>query len=127
MKVEHVSYHNLNSRNNISYKDIKLTSHAILRANQRLRISSTNDLKKMASNAKKNGINIQELTPETYSKFGISEDAFKTIRRMFYINNSSTRIYLYKGVFFVFSGNHCRTLKTVVEMSYCKKEKKGRV
>lgn len=107
---------NLNHRNNLSYKDIKITRHALERANTRFRNIKETELKKIAASAKKNGINISSINKDNLDKYGISPDVYNTMKRMISVKNNSTKIYLYKGLFFVFAGNSQKTLKTIVEI-----------
>ena len=109
-------YHKENNRNSISYKNIKVTNHALLRANDRLGKINQKDLKKLAANAKKNGIKINNLNENICSRYNISLEMYKRIKEMIPIKNNSTDIFLYKGYFYVFTGNHQNTLRSVIEM-----------
>lgn len=115
MRIIGKEIHNVNARNNISYKDIKVTNHAVERIRSRLGYMNNQEIKKLAANAKKNGINIVNITMNNCERAGFSKTVFNKIQESFPIKNNSTKIYLYKGYFFVFTGNHQRTLRSVIE------------
>lgn len=116
-------YHNTNIRNHFSYKDIKLTHHAQIRASERMRLNDSNMLKKLACSAKKNGICVNHLTPELIEALNLPKDLCNTISAV--LRNccqSEKKVYLYKDYFWVFKGNHNRTLITLFHKDSYKNE-----
>lgn len=101
-------------QNKKSYRNIKLTSHSILRAEERLGISKKDELKKIASQAKFNGINTNLIQRDNYHKFNLSWDEYLFLKGTF--NPRESKIYLYKGNIFVFAGKGSNTLKTVINI-----------
>lgn len=126
-----------NIRNDISYKDIGVTNHAMQRASERMKITSKQEIKKMAVSAKKNGVCISamnEVLNDTKAQFGKESLNYKNAINKYStlfnmtpqlieeicdnvnIKTNSARVYLYKGYFFVFAGTKGRTLVTIYEM-----------
>ena len=116
--------HNSNTshhRNTLSYKRIKLTHHSQQRAEQRLSITSSQELKKRASLARRNGIRLENINPEnlklysdkinfTYEQWIDFLHHFKT--------KGSTRFYYYKDYVWIFGGNGGNTLISVVPLNH---------
>ena len=125
MKIYSTTKHNSNIRNNFGYKQIELTQHVKFQAEKRFNITSSNELKKLASSAKKNGVHINYLTYDNCEDFGIGKKAFNLIKKRIKFGNfkGCFEIYLYKEIFFLFGGNHNRTLITVFELNTKDKEK----
>lgn len=99
-----------------SHKDINVTSHAMLRAEERLQLTNKKELKKIASNARYKGVNISLIRKDTYMQFGLSYNEYVFIKGRFSQVNNSTNIYLYQGNLFIFCGKGNRTLKTVINL-----------
>lgn len=123
MIITHSNNPNANTVHSLSYKDIKLTAHAIKRGRTRLNISSK-ELQKLAASAKKNGLNITKIDENfDYSYYNIPENQFKGILNFleasFYFNKAglaSKKFFLYKGIIWIFCGHHAQTLKTLFEL-----------
>ena len=165
MKIQANKIKNQVKINGISYQDIKITTHAMIRGNERLKTNSKVELQKMASRAKKSGVNIKALTFENCESVGISKSDFaKILNQLVYYDEdgkykskygirhmqslkhvshkhttkmskgSATgrgfnwsrywgeyplkdAVYLYNGMFWVFTGAKYRTLRTIIELS----------
>ena len=105
--------YNQASHNKVSYRKLKLSNHAVSRAQERLSLYSKDELKKLATSAKYKGINLNGVTMDNYEALGIPYEALVAIRRTTkspqYNNNKN---YLYKSIIFTFnpSGNVLVTL-----------------
>lgn len=111
-----------NKRNEFSYKDIKITYHAKNRAYTRLGISSEIEIQKLSASAKKNGLNLNALNMMNYDSFGLSFKHYQWLKSIDYYCLKSEVVYFYKGMFFVFTGNKNRTLKTIITINTNNKE-----
>lgn len=100
----------------IGQADIKLTHHAKQRGSERLGINSENELRKIAANAKKKGIEITGIDETNYSQKGVDLHTAKVWSSAFRRESNVNRIYYYKGLYYVFCGNRARTLKTIIQM-----------
>lgn len=123
----YLNYHNHNARNNLSYKDIKLSFHSIERARERLQLTDEKQIKKLASSAKKNGISLDKLTEERAKLLGIEGNLYDSLVRF---KNNKGRFrdfqfptykkgkestYFYKNCFFIFGGKKDKTLITIIK------------
>ena len=59
---------NNTNRSRISYKDIKLTMHSKLRAEERIGLTSSEEIRKLAVSARYKGININALNKDNYNE-----------------------------------------------------------
>lgn len=100
-----------------SYKDIKITDHAMDRSKERLGINKRVELQKISNEARYKGVNLKALRGNTYESIGLTREEFQFIKNRFSVRNNSTSIFLYKGCIFIFVGNGRRTLKTVVNLN----------
>ena len=107
-------------QNGISYKDIKLTTHSIIRAEERLNITSANEIKKRAASARRKGIRLENVNKDNIKKFlalGLNYTDWVYFTQHFRIKEKSTRFYLYKEYIWIFGGDGGKTLKTVVKIT----------
>lgn len=104
-----------------SYKDIRLSKHSIIRAEERLNLRRKEDIKKAAKEAKVKGINWKSIRYDTYSDtFGLNYSDYVFLKMKFcpHKNNS---VYFYKGNIFVFTGKSRNLLKTIISLDSIKK------
>lgn len=107
-----------------SYKNITLTLHSIQRGQDRLNVNSK-ELRKLASYAKRKGINITNFNEDTEAfRHNISDNDKRAILRFLYTTRlfnktglNSKKFYLFKGIIWVFCGRHASILKTVFELN----------
>lgn len=99
-----------------SHKNIQLTNHSIIRAQERLNVTRKEDIKKLAGRAKSNGVNLSSLRPETYEKLGLTKEEYIFLKNRFVQGNNSTAIYIHQGYVYVFVGKGQRTLKTIISL-----------
>lgn len=105
------------NRNRISHKDIKLTMHSKLRAEERVGLTSSEEIRKLAVSARYKGININALNTNNYENMGVSKDIYYTLKHYFPRTSNTERFYYYKGRVFIFCGGDSRTLKTIVNVN----------
>ncbi len=105
------------NRSRISHKDIKLTMHSKLRAEERVGLTSSEEIRKLAVAARYKGININALNVDNYEDMGISKDIYHTLKHYFPRKSNTERFYYYKGRVFIFCGGDSRTLKTIVNIN----------
>lgn len=123
MLITHINNPNTNSVYSLSYKNIRLTAHAIKRGKTRLNLNQK-QLQRLAASAKKNGLNITKIDKNfDYAYYNIPENQFKGILNFlettFYFNKAglaSKKFYLYKGIIWIFCGHHAQKLKTLFEL-----------
>lgn len=104
-----------------SHKNIKITGHSMDRAYQRLSISSKEEVRKFASDAKNKGINLNSIREDTYRRVGLNRDEFEYLNKSFKAMNGAN-LYLWKGCIFVFCGKGGNTLKTIINLKVDKEE-----
>lgn len=104
-----------------SYKTIKLTSHSIQRAEERLNLTRKEDIKKLASAAKNSGIHLSGIRRDTYEKLGLTFEEYCYLKSNFNFRTNSTGIYVYKGAVFIFVGKSKSILKTIINLKLNKK------
>lgn len=102
--------------NGIGRNKIKLTSHSRQRAMERLNITSSEQLKNMASKARNVGINLDVVNIYNYKDLNIDYNTLISMKRQFRTKNNSNKIYFYKNNMYVFGGNHACTLLTVIPL-----------
>lgn len=105
-----------NNRNRISYKDIKLTAHSKIRAEERIGLTSSEEIRKLAVSARYKGVNLNALNADNHEQLGVSAEMYKTLKNRFSRRTNSEKLYYYKGKVFIFCGNEARTLKTIVNV-----------
>ena len=105
-----------NKRNQISHKDIKLTMHCKQRAEERVGLTHTDDIRKLAVSARYKGININALHENNYEKLGLNKEIYRTLKHYFPRKSNTERFYYYKGRVFIFCGGDSRVLKTIVNV-----------
>lgn len=107
----------------LSYKNIRLTQHSIIRAKERLNITDKNTLKKMAALARRSGVRLDNIDLDNKSdyakdtllnKYQVDYSTMKYFKSHFRQYNNSNRYYLYKGYVWIFYGSGGNTLKTVI-------------
>ena len=108
---------NNTNRSRISYKDIKLTMHSKLRAEERIGLTSSEEIRKLAVSARYKGININALNKDNYNELGISKALYNNLKHHYSRKTNAERLYYYKGNVFIFCGNDSRTLKTIVNVN----------
>lgn len=105
--------HTQNKRNSISFKDIKICPHAKQVASQRLHINSERELQKLGGIVKRNGLNLVLVNSTNYETYGLSYEHYKWLKDKYYHFNSDY-VYFHKGYFFIFTGRHNNTLRTII-------------
>ena len=105
------------NRSKISHKDIKLTMHSKLRAEERVGLTSSEEIRKLAVSARYKGININALNEDNYNELGISKALYNNLKHHYSRRTNAERLYYYKGNVFIFCGNDSRTLKTIVNVN----------
>lgn len=100
-------------------KNITLTAHAIQRARERFNITSNDELKSLAANAKNKGIKIWVLDIDNYKKLGLTWNTYRYLKNKYAHNFSTQKSYYYKDKVFVFQGKNGQTLKTIVPCGAC--------
>ena len=108
------------SHNNTTHNKIKLTHHSLQRSMERLNTQKTQQIKKLAYLAKKNGINIKNINPTNYNQLNLTKQQYSNLKKYFKSNQSGA-LYYYKGYVWVFSGNNNMTLKTVINFNIDRK------
>ena len=104
------------NRSRISHKDIKLTIHSKLRAEERVGLTSSEEIRKLAISARYKGININALNENNYNELGINKALYNNLKHCYSRRTNAERLYYYKGNVFIFCGNDSRTLKTIVNV-----------
>lgn len=105
------------NRSRISHKDIKLTMHSKLRAEERVGLTSSEEIRKLAVSARYKGININALNENNYNELGINKEIYRTLKHYFPRKSNTERFYYYKGRVFIFCGGDSRVLKTIVNVN----------
>lgn len=114
-----INNRNLNTfkrKNRISHKNFKLTTHSIQRAYERLNLTSKEEIKKLAYEAKYKGINLNGVEVNNYKELGLSYEELINFKRKFKCHTNSNTIYLYKGNVYVFGGNPNVNLITIIPL-----------
>ena len=106
---------NRKPRVTFGYGDISLTHHARQRGYERLGITSDKELRKIASAAKKKGLDITLIGEDNCNKFGIPQKTVKAWRQAFKCKSNVNQIFFYKGLYYVFNGFKSRTLTTIIQ------------
>ena len=119
--------HAIKKGNKLGHKDIKLTSHSKMRAEERLGITSVEEVRKLAISARYKGISIKSLNKENHKELGIDINTFRKLKSEFSYHTNSDKLYFYKNCVFVFGGNKALTLKTIVNFTYSKPTTKEKV
>ena len=119
--------HAIKKGNKLGHKDIKLTSHSKMRAEERLGITSAEEVRKLAISARYKGISIKSLNKENHEELGIDVNTFRKLKSEFAYHTNSDKLYFYKNCGFVFGGNKALTLKTIVNFAYPKTTIKEKV
>ena len=119
--------HAIKKGNKLGHKDIKLTSHSKMRAEERLGITSVEEVRKLAISARYKGISIKSLNKENHKELGIDINTFRKLKSEFAYHTNSDKLYFYKNCVFVFGGNKALTLKTIVNFAYPKTTIKEKV
>lgn len=124
---ESKNYNQSRKHNVVSYKNIKLTNHAIDRARERFNINSKDELKKLAASAKSKGIAYWGLTTDNISQIGVPYEVFVTLNRTIKSRlKSKNKIYIYKNKIFIFANNGI-TLLTCFPLTVEDVEKYGKL
>lgn len=113
---EEITYRKLNTqnkRNTISSKNIRISAHAKQVASERLGIFSDKELQKLSANAKRNGLNMSLLNMMNYTDYELSFEHYKWLKDKYYCTNNEA-VFFYKGFFYIFTGKHNHTLKTII-------------
>ena len=119
--------HAIKKGNKLGHKDIKLTSHSKMRAEERLGITSVEEVRKLAISARYKGISIKSLNKENHKELGIDINTFRKLKSEFSYHTNSDKLYFYKNCVFIFGGNKALTLKTIVNFAYPKTTIKEKV
>ena len=67
-----------------TYKDITLTKHSIDRAKERLGITSEKELKKLALQAKRQGISLKHLSKKKCKEQGLTNKEYTVLKERYY-------------------------------------------
>lgn len=113
--------HTVKKGNKLGHKDIKLTPHSKMRAEERLGLTSTEEIRKLAISARYKGISIRGLNKDNCEELGISLENYHHLKSEFSYHTNSDKLYYYKNYVFVFGGNKALTLKTII--NFTSKEK----
>lgn len=108
------SNHSVNYMNRTSYKNITLTPHSMLRAYERLNVTTKDEVRKIACQAKYNGININSLTIHSYESKGITYPELVAIKNNYFKMSNTEKIYYYKDKLFCFRGKNAYTLVSIL-------------
>lgn len=122
-------YGHVKANSKFGHKDVKLTAHSKMRAEQRLGLTSSEEIRKLAISAKYKGISVRALTTESCNEIGIGYDGYRKIKSQFAYHSNNDRLYYYKDAIFVFGGNKSLVLKTIINLNLDKHEevKKERI
>lgn len=102
------------SRNHTSWKHISLTSHSKQRAEERLKITSTEEIRKLASAARFKGIDIDRLSIQNYETLGLTYDELVMLKKKYYRHNKTERLFYYKNFVWIFCGNNALSVRSIV-------------
>lgn len=102
------------NHNHTSWKYMNLTPHSKQRGMERLNITNTDELKKMANSARFKGIDIDLLNIRNYEQLGITYDELVILKKKYYRHNNSERLFYYKNFVWVFCGANALTIRSVV-------------
>lgn len=119
--------HTIKKGNKLGHKDIKLTPHSKMRAEERLGITSAEEIRKLAISARYKGISIKSLNKENHEELGVDMNTYRKLKSEFAYHTNSDKLYFYKNCVFVFGGNKALTLKTIVSFAYPKSTIKEKV
>lgn len=109
-------YGHLKANSKFGHKDVVLTPHSKMRAEQRLGLTSSDEIRKLAISAKYKGISIRALNCETYEKFGFTHSEYVKLKSQFAYHSNNDRLYYYKNSLFVFGGKKSMVLKTIITL-----------
>ena len=93
-----------------------------MRAEQRLGLTSSDEIRKLAISAKYKGISIRALNTDTYEKFGFTHSEYVKLKSQFAYHSNNDRLYYYKDKLFVFGGKKSLVLKTIINLNLDKEE-----
>ena len=105
-----------------SYKPIKLSRHSIIRAEQRLGIASTNEIRKLAFAARRKGIKVWLLDKSNKAESGLDDNTYYLLKSKICTNKhgNGNVPYYYKGNVFIFYGKW--HLITIIPLDMLKEE-----
>ena len=112
-----ITYRNRNpnfNRNHTSWKLMNLTPHSKQRASERLNVTNSDELKKMANSARFKGIEIDRVNINNYESVGLTYEELVVLKKKYYRHNNSERLFYYKGVVWIFCGNGALTIRSIV-------------
>lgn len=99
-----------------SYKDITVSYHAMARAEERLHLVGTKNIKRLAQAAKEHGIKLNTLHENNYKQLGLTTKEYLKLTHRYKKHVNNDAFYFYKGNVFIFSGKKSRLLKTIVDV-----------
>ena len=120
-------YGHVKANSKFGHKDVVLTPHSKMRAEERLGITSTDEIRKLAISAKYKGISIRALNTETYEKLGFTYSEYRKLKSQFAYHSNNDRLYYYKNNLFVFGGKKSLVLKTIINLNSNKDDKEEKV
>ena len=110
-----ITYRNPNfNRNHTSWKLMNLTPHSKQRASERLNVTNSDELKKMANSARFKGIEIDRVNINNYESVGLTYEELVVLKKKYYRHNNSERLFYYKGVVWIFCGKGALTIRSIV-------------
>ena len=110
-----ITYRNPNfNRNHTSWKLMNLTPHSKQRASERLNVTNSDELKKMANSARFKGIEIDRVNINNYESVGLTYEELVVLKKKYYRHNNSERLFYYKGVVWIFCANNALTVRSIV-------------
>lgn len=103
-----------------SYKSIKITNHAMIRAEQRLGTANTSEIRKMAFAARKKGVKVWLLNKDNKKESGLDDNTYYLLKNKLRVDKSgnSNTPYYYKGNIFLFRGKY--QLVTIIPLEVLK-------
>lgn len=96
------------ARNNLN-----ISQHASLRLSERLHLNSKKaQIDHIYSVRYIKGIDVDTITKENYTSYGLSDSNYHYIKTYPHYNNKKYRVFFYKNFLYIFAGNKSRTLIT---------------
>ena len=100
--------------NHTSWKYISLTPHSKQRAEERLKITSTDEIKKLASCARYKGVDIDRVNIYNYESLGLTYNELVMLKKKYYRHNKTERLFYYKNFVWIFCENNALSVRSIV-------------
>ena len=94
--------------------NLKISPHAKQRAMERFGISKECEIKKLAAQAKNQGIRIWTLNRDNYKLLGLDWNTYRYLLNKYAQHYSTDKSYYFKGKVFVFGGQKSCVLKSII-------------